>query len=381
MAFGIACHHDERNNRDPAPNPKEEKRHIATWIALASAVVAIIAAIISGEQVDVAEQQNMAAEQQQLVTITTSIAAQLAGEQTAENQAAGNLTGTARSIAISNAGMGNAPPHNVPTRADALRNEAALLYSLGQSATAHQDMMRAVRIYSGPLELTKSDIDNAVAQAYLGDAGYQIEISCRVAAADMADAQHAVAPLGTNGANAAIQALTGTDEAVYQKRCPPVSTSQPSSHPASQPSSQPASPSASPTGPQLTMGQSKSVPLGFAGFDEIGTATLTLSGAQVTTQPDTSGNPPANGFYVYVHVEATVTNGQFALIPDTDFYAVVNGTHYEKDDNVSSSFAPGTLTTGQTTSGEIAFDIPAQHGTIVYAPTMAGSAPIAVWSF
>ena len=379
---------------------------------------------------DVAEQQNMAAEQQQLVTITTSIAAQLAGEQTAENQAAGNLTGTARSIAISNAGMGitaqltadgeaaavlinnlhgngvagieyiqvaraladgddtagaityyedavNAPPHNVPTRADALRNEAALLYSLGQSATAHQDMMRAVRIYSGPLELTKSDIDNAVAQAYLGDAGYQIEISCRVAAADMADAQHAVAPLGTNGANAAIQALTGTDETVYQKRCPPVSNSQPSS----QPSSQPASPSASPTGPQLTMGQSKSVPLDFAGFDEIGTATLTLSGAQVTTQPDTSGDRPANGFYVDVHVEATVTNGQFALIPDTDFYAVVNGTHYEKDDNVSSSFTPGTLTTGQTTSGEIAFDIPAQHGTIVYAPTMAGSAPSAVWSF
>ncbi len=156
------------------PAPKKKKRHIATWIALASAVVAIIAAIISGEQVNVAEQQNMAAEQQQLVTITTSIAAQFAGEQAAENQAAGNLTGTARSVANSGADMGiaaqltadaeaaavlitnlpgngvagieyiqvaralvaggdtataityyedavNAPPHNVPTRADALR--------------------------------------------------------------------------------------------------------------------------------------------------------------------------------------------------------------------------------------------------------------------
>ncbi len=60
---------------------------------------------------------------------------------------------------------------------------------------------------------------------------------------------------------------------------------------------------------------------------------------------------------------------------------MVNGTHYETDDNVSSSFTPGTLTTGQTTSGEIAFDIPAQHGTIVYAPTRARGAPVAVWSF
>jgi len=36
---------------------------------------------------------------------------------------------------------------------------------------AHQDMIRAAAIYRGHVELTKSLIDNSIAQAYLGDAG------------------------------------------------------------------------------------------------------------------------------------------------------------------------------------------------------------------
>ena len=152
---------------------------------------------------NVAKEQNIAAEQQQLVTITTFIAGQFAAEQTTENQAAGNLTGAARSIAISNAVTGitaeltadaqaaavlitnlhgdgvagieyievaraladgsdtaqaityyndavSAPPHDVPTRSDALRNEAALLYALGQNAAGHQDMMLAARVFHVP---------------------------------------------------------------------------------------------------------------------------------------------------------------------------------------------------------------------------------------
>ncbi len=128
---------------------------------------------------------------------------QFAAEQTTENQAAGNLTGAARSIAISNAVTGitaeltadaqaaavlitnlhgdgvagieyievaraladgsdtaqaityyndavSAPPHDVPTRSDALRNEAALLYALGQNAAGHQDMMLAARVFHVP---------------------------------------------------------------------------------------------------------------------------------------------------------------------------------------------------------------------------------------
>jgi hypothetical protein len=44
------------------------------------------------------------------------------------------------------------------------------------------------------------------------------------------------------------------------------------------------------------------------------------------------------------------------------------------------NFATGTLQPGQTTSGQIAFDVPAQHGIIVYSP-QDGSGALAGWSF
>jgi len=37
---------------------------------------------------------------------------------------------------------------------------------------AHQDMIRAATIYRGHVELTKSLIDNSIAQAYPGDAHF-----------------------------------------------------------------------------------------------------------------------------------------------------------------------------------------------------------------
>ena len=42
----------------PPDHPPKKKRHIATWIALASAATAITAAGISGLQVNLAGQQN-----------------------------------------------------------------------------------------------------------------------------------------------------------------------------------------------------------------------------------------------------------------------------------------------------------------------------------
>jgi tetratricopeptide (TPR) repeat protein len=258
--------------KDQQPAPKKE-RHIATWIALVSALAAIIAAVISEASVNVAKAQNNVAEQQQLVTITTNIEEQFTDEQTTENQAAGNLTGTARSIAVANAALGltaeltaeaqagavlvtnlhgngvagieyvelgralanygdtaqaityysdavEASPSDVPTRADALRFEAALFYSLGQNTIGHRDMMQAAKIYGGHPELTRSLIDNSIAQAYLEDAGYQTPIDgCHVAGTDLADAQHAIAPLGTNGVDTAVQALVGTVSSAYQGKC------------------------------------------------------------------------------------------------------------------------------------------------------------------
>jgi flagellar basal body-associated protein FliL len=264
---------DHAEAQHPAPKKKKRKSHIATWIALASAFAAIIAAAVSALSVNVAKEQNVAAEQQQLVSITTFIAQQYAGQESAENQAAGDLTGNARTVAISDADLDiavelnadaqaaavvitglhgdgvagieyievaraldsasdtslsliyyndavNAPPHDVPTRANALRQEAAIYYSLGQNVIAHQDMIQAAKVFSsGHLELTRSYIDNSIAQAYLGDAGYQTQINCQNAAIDMRDAENAIAPLGTNGANVTIQALEGIDLAAYQKKC------------------------------------------------------------------------------------------------------------------------------------------------------------------
>jgi tetratricopeptide (TPR) repeat protein len=256
------------------PKKKKKKPHIATWIASASAVVAIIAAIISYEQVNVASQQNIAAEQQQLVMLTTSIAQQFAQEQATLDQAAGTLTGAARTAALSNAGMGiteqleadgeagavlitnlngngvagveyatigralaagedtaqaisyyqdavDAPPHTAGTRAEALRGEALLYYSLGRSVTGHADMMGAIKAYSGHPELTQFDIDTSIAQSYLLDAQNQLYINgCEIAAADMTAAEKALSPLGGAGETTTITELYNSDISAYRKLCP-----------------------------------------------------------------------------------------------------------------------------------------------------------------
>ena len=220
-----------------------------------------------------AKAQNIAAEQQQLVTITVAIEQAFSGQQAAEDQAAGNKTGTARSAAVAEAdleivaettadaqaaavlinnlhGEGVAgieyitvaralanygdtalaiayfkdavkvSPHDVATRVDALRFEAGLYYSLGQNAIGHRDMLAAARAYDGHPALSKALIYNSIAQAYLGDAGYQILANgCQTAAIDMANAERAVAQFGTNGANLTVQTLENEDKAAYRSKC------------------------------------------------------------------------------------------------------------------------------------------------------------------
>jgi len=252
---------------------KKKKLHLATWIALASALAAVIAAFISSSSVNVAKAQNTAAEQQQLVAITIAIEQAFSGERAAEDEAAGNQTGVARSTVVAQvdqavvaettadaqaaavlindlhgqgvagieyitvaralANYGDtalaityyqdavaASRHDVPTRANALRFEASLYYSLGQDAIGHQDMIAAARVYGGHPELTKSLIYNSIAQAYLGDAGYQILANgCQTAATDMANAKRAIAQFGTNGANLTDQALENEDATAFRSKC------------------------------------------------------------------------------------------------------------------------------------------------------------------
>jgi tetratricopeptide (TPR) repeat protein len=234
----------DRPPEKPAPH-KKKKWHIATWLALASAATAIVAAVISANQVNVAAAQNAVAEQEQLLTLTTTIASQLAQGQAAGSQSATNpglatllgplvqvqddpgasqavipaLTADGQAAAVIINSLGgegvagieyvevanalaaagdlaqaltfykdavNAPPGDVVTRANALRNEAGVYYSLGQNTTAHQDMMEAAKLFTGHLVLAQSLIESSIAQAYLADSYYQIQArDCQVALADV----------------------------------------------------------------------------------------------------------------------------------------------------------------------------------------------------
>jgi hypothetical protein len=266
----------DTENEIKTANPAKKKRkkfHLTTWIALASAIAAVVAAYISASSVNVAKNQNTVAEQQQLVTITVAIEQAFDGEQAAENQAAANLTGTAKSAAIVQAQEGinaetaaygqaavvlindlhgngvagieyidvaralanygdtplaityyndavNASLFDVPIRADALRAVATLYYSLGQNSIGHKDMVEAATIYIGRVEMNRTLMDSSIAEAYLSDAEHQILIGdCNIAATDITDAVRAVTPLGPGGANLIAQTLNSEDVTAYKKKC------------------------------------------------------------------------------------------------------------------------------------------------------------------
>ena len=258
-------------NQAPQQKQKKKKWHVATWIALASAATAIVAALISANQVNVAAAQNIVAEQEQLVTLTTTIAQQLAQGQASGNQSAASeglatllgplqvqgesnasqvaiaelaADGQAAAVLINSLhGSGvagieyvevanalvaggdmaqaitfyddavNAPPGDVVTRANALRNEAGVYYSLGRNVIAHQDMMAAARLFTGQVVLTQSLRERSIAQAYLADSYYQILIKgCQVAIADVQGAEDAIAELSPSSPDdSTLTALAGQD--------------------------------------------------------------------------------------------------------------------------------------------------------------------------
>jgi Domain of unknown function (DUF4352) len=138
----------------------------------------------------------------------------------------------------------------------------------------------------------------------------------------------------------------------------------------------------------LTPGQAESVTAGSSQT----AATITVESATVTTQAgDGSGTAPANGYYVVVHVKATCDPSYTDGFPidETDFYDLVGSTHYSSGNGNSYSALTSdqsneditaTLAAGETSSGWIAFDVPSQHGNIVYAPNADGQ-PLAEWTY
>jgi tetratricopeptide (TPR) repeat protein len=238
-------------------NKKKKKKHVSTWIALASAATAIIAAAISGYQVRIADKQNTQAEQTQLATLTALIAQQFATANSARSPlsawqiAAGverlSVYGQAGSVLIHDLkGIGvasmeyievgraldysgatagaipyykdaiTAPPYVPYTRAQAMRYLGAIYYNLGSNAIAHQYMMRATKVYRGhPLEY-KSTVANVIAQGYAEDAYWQAYLNCRIAAADMKAARLAIVSYSTP---TIIQSWLTSDENAYKSKC------------------------------------------------------------------------------------------------------------------------------------------------------------------
>ena len=247
-------------------------------IALTTAIGGLLAAGYAAYSVHVASQANLAAEQQQLLTLTTNIGVQFAGQQAALNKAAAGLTGAQRTQALADENTGlagqitaegeaaqvligtlhgngvadieyievgraladagdtaaaltyykdavSAPPHDVVTIASALRNAGSLEFSLGNIRTGHQDMMHAVAVFRGhQVSVSKYDLANDMAQGYYGDAEYQYNDTppgCAAANADMADAARLLAPVGgIAGAESPVVDLYEVSLLEAKKHCP-----------------------------------------------------------------------------------------------------------------------------------------------------------------
>ncbi len=120
-------------------------------------------------------------------------------------------------------------------------------------------------------------------------------------------------------------------------------------------------------------------------------ATVTVSRLVLSTQPaDAYGSAPQNGYFVTVRVTATADQGCSGGfdIYSGDFYALSGGSHFSEgggnsyDALASSSSELGyeTLAAGESTSGELTFDVSSPHGYIVYAPNLNGQ-PLAEWKY
>lgn len=119
-------------------------------------------------------------------------------------------------------------------------------------------------------------------------------------------------------------------------------------------------------------------------------ADLTITSVENSTRPvDEYSSAPKNGYFVTAHVTVKALSSYTAGfdIYSGDFYAVVKGTHYEEG-NGNAFEGPGrdsaldsmTLNAGETASGTLNFDLPAQHGRIAYSPNSEGG-PVGYWTF
>jgi hypothetical protein len=183
--------------------------------------------------------------------------------------------------------------------------------------------------------------------------------------------------LGLVALVALIIGLTVANSGTHATVTPPA----PAGHSAS-----PAAPAApkAPSTMGLAPGQSVTVNDNDMGYH----GTVTVTGAQAVTQAQTDyGSAPAHGYFVIVTVKATAASGGQLDINPLDFYAKAASQHFGSTDgnsigaiDSSQELNANTLNGGESTTGQIAFDVPSPHGQIVYAPGLNSQA-LASWNY
>jgi Domain of unknown function (DUF4352) len=158
-------------------------------------------------------------------------------------------------------------------------------------------------------------------------------------------------------------------------------------------SSAPAQPS-SPAADEQPAPSSDIVPVGTpltVTQDGVDAATITVTRVSATQQPADPefGSRPQHGWFVTAHVKVHALSSYsegFDYNP-LDFYAKSHGGHYNIGNGNAydapgsdSELDSGTLSAGESVSGTLVFDLPADHGSIRYAPNLDGTS-IGGWRF
>jgi hypothetical protein len=234
---------------------------------LVTAVAGTFAALYAHGQIAAADEQKVAAQQQELLTVVVDIEQEPAAEKRATAPLKGTLlldtqvqfqdelTSYAEAAQLI---IGNLAPQQVSSfeyvqvgkalagtgsnfqalryfgravtahgatpdsRAAALRNEAGLRYSLGETGLGHQENMQAVRAFSRYPDLSRTDAGNNMAQSYLVDAPAEVAAhNCPIALADRVAAARVLGTLPDRKHTEATlnQVLTMEDATSYRKSC------------------------------------------------------------------------------------------------------------------------------------------------------------------
>ncbi len=242
-------------------------------ITLLAALAAVASAVYAHGQIQQAKLQNIATQQQQLLTLVTDIVQEPAAmsqattnlkggmlvtvqgefrnELDSDGQAAAtiitSLRGEGQAIAaveyvevaqaFENSGdnaqaiayladaVGAADKDDPDDVAYAWRAEASLHYSIGDSGLAHQEYMQAVMAFkrlSQKSYVSQWDADNGMAQSYLNDASAQLAIGgCKIASTDLISAEIDLAPLEPKRVSTLNQNQNQNqmDQTAYNRKC------------------------------------------------------------------------------------------------------------------------------------------------------------------